>query len=59
MQVAQLVSIAESKRRTSCPDLMHAAVSIMDAVQNLSSAAQEIVSKSEDEVSCRFQKLMA
>ena len=45
------MSITESKRRTSCPDLMNAAVSVMDAVQNLSGTAQEIMSKSEDEVS--------
>lgn len=41
----------ETQGRSSCPDLMHAAVSVMDAVQNLSTVAQEVVSGSEDEVS--------
>ena len=44
----------EARGKTSCPDLMHAAVSVMDAVQNLANAAQEVVSESEDEVSCNF-----
>ena len=47
----------ETRGQTSCPDLMHAAVSVMDAVQNLATAAQEVVSESEDEVGCNFSKL--
>ena len=50
--MSQLVTLMESRGRTSCPDLMNAAVSVMDAVQNMATAAQEVVYESEDEVSC-------
>lgn len=45
------MNLLEARGRTSCPDLMHAAVSIMDAVQNMSTAAQQVIYGSEDEVS--------
>ena len=48
----------EARGQTSCPDLMHAAVSVMDAVQNLATAAQKVLSESEDEVSCKFPSIL-
>lgn len=44
------MTLTETRGMTSCPGLMRTAVSVMDAVQNLSIAVQKIVSESEDEV---------
>lgn len=44
------MSISETGGRTSYPGLLPAAVSVMDAVQSLSNAAQTVASESNDEV---------
>ena len=45
-----MVTISERRGKASYPGLMHAAVSVMDAVQNLSNTAQTVASESNDEV---------
>ena len=44
------MTISETREKASYPGLMHAAVSVMDAVQNLSNTAQTMASESNDEV---------
>ena len=44
------MTISEARGKASYPGLMHAAVSVMDAVQNLSNTAQTVASESNDEV---------
>ena len=55
VQVSQLVTISETRGNASYPGLMHAAVSVMDAIQNMSNTAQTIASESNDEVVIKNQ----